>query len=260
MTGVSGERPGRDESGRDEPGRDERELRALLERAVPRPGPPADRMRQVRDRVLRRRRRRVAGLAGGAVAALMVINVVSPVRGGGEAVYRPNAAPRAAAGSSFRFAALAEMTVRLPDGWSGRALRARPGRDPVGLAGSRPTVMSVSASGSSVAGSRASCPDVQRYCVRRSTLRAGEGLIVFRLQRGHVGEGGAEARLMDTGRGKSCRAAGGTRELTGWRAVEEGAGRAGDELVLASACLHRPSAATLAQVRSVLRTAVFREA
>ncbi|MBL1098935.1 hypothetical protein [Streptomyces coffeae] len=231
------------------PTRDERELRALLERAVPRPGAPADRMWQVRQRVLRRRRRRAAGLAGGAVVALVVINVLSPARGG-EAVYRPNAAPRSGASGSFRFTALARMTVRLPDGWSGRALRARPGRDPVGVAGSRTTTVSAVDSG-------ASCPDVQRYCVRRSTLRAGEGLIVFRLQRGHTGEGGAEGLLMATGLGTSCRTAGGTRELTGWRAVEEGAGRAGDELVLASACLHRPSAATLGQVRSVLRTAVF---
>ncbi|QKV92987.1 hypothetical protein HUT19_15495 [Streptomyces sp. NA02950] len=247
MTGVGGE----------DPTRYERELRELLERAVPRPGPPADRLGQVRQRVLRQRRRRAAGLAGGAVAALMVINVVAPARdgggGGGGAAHRPDTAPRSAATGSFRFPALAGMTVRLPDGWSGRAVPARPGRDPVGLAGSRPTTVSSASSSASV-----SCPDVQRYCLGRSALRAGEGLIVFRLQRGHVGEGGgAGALLMATGLGKSCRAAGGTRELTGWRAVEEGAGRAGDELVVASACLHRPSATALGQVRSVLRTAVF---
>ncbi|MCP9208602.1 hypothetical protein [Streptomyces cucumeris] len=253
---MGGERPARDEPTRHGTTHDERELRALLERAVPRPGAPADRMLRVRERVLRRRRRQAAGLAGGAVAALTVINVVAPVRGGDEAVYRPNAAPRAAAtAGTFRFAALAGMTVRLPDGWSGRALPVRPGRDPVGLAGTRPTAVSVSSASSRAA----PCPDVQRYCVRRSALRPGEGLIVFRLQRGHMGEGGARAELMATGPGRSCRAAGGTRELTGWRPVEEGAGRAGDELVLASACLHRPSAVTLAQARSVLRTAVFPE-
>ncbi|WP_432037572.1 hypothetical protein [Streptomyces cucumeris] len=278
---MGGERPARDEPtrhgatrggpARDGTTHDERELRALLERTVPRPGAPADRMLRVRERVLRRRRRRVAGLAGGAVAALTVINVVAPVRGGDEAVYRPNAAPRSTAtAGTFRFAALAGMTVRLPDGWSGRALRVRPGHDPVGLAGTRPAAVSVSSEVSSeVSSSKASsgvssassgaalCPDVQRYCVLRSALRPGEGLIVFRLQRGHVGEAGARAELMATGPGRSCRAAGGTRELTGWRAVPEVAGRTGDELVLASACLHRPSAVTLAQARSVLRTAVF---
>ena len=235
----------------------ERELRQLLERFVPRSAAPAGRMRRVRQLAWRRRRRLgvgLAGLAGGlaAAVAMAVLGHTPSAAPGGLAEYQPPGASPSADGTLFRYPGFHGLTVRLPGGWSTRVLHARQGREPVSVAATRPMTVA-----------RVPCPDVRRHCLAPSALGTGEGLIVFRLGSGHPlwkagksgGQNGGRARLMDTGLGRFCRGAGGTRELTGGRVVGRWAG--GDELVLASACLNRPSAVTLGQVRAVLGTVSF---
>ncbi|MGO4422423.1 hypothetical protein AB4Z54_27895, partial [Streptomyces sp. MCAF7] len=103
----------------------EAELRVLLERGVPRLGAPAQRMRRVQQLVVRRRRRRVAGVAGG-VAAAATLGVLGHVPSGGSrdpgATYQVPAASPTGIGSGFRYPGLGGLTVRLPDGWSGRSV------------------------------------------------------------------------------------------------------------------------------------------
>ncbi|MER6139181.1 hypothetical protein ABT174_03850 [Streptomyces sparsogenes] len=275
----------------------EREVRALLERGVPRLAAPAQRMRRVRQLVVRRRRRRVVGVVGaagvvGGVTAAVTLAVLGHVPGrgpggsGATATYQvpavspaatgptatgpdasgPNATgpdatgptptgptptgPAAtgptATGPVFRYPGLGGLTVRLPSGWSGRDLGSEGGggAEAVGVAGSRPAAVE-----------KDRCTDIRRYCLAPDELRRGEGLLVLRLGRTNpLGSTGQRARLMDTRPGDSCRLAGGTRELVGWRAAGDSRPH---ELITASVCLNRPSAVTLEEVRGVLGSARF---
>ncbi|MEU7239744.1 hypothetical protein [Streptomyces sparsogenes] len=256
----------------------EGEVRALLERGVPRLAAPSQRMRRVRQLVVRRRRRRVvgvvgaAGVAGGVAAAVTLavlghvpgrgpggsgatatyqVPAVSPTATGpvatGPAATSPAATGTAATGPAFRYPGLDGLTVRLPSGWSGRDLGSGggSGADAVGLAGSRPAAVE-----------KDRCTDIRRYCLAPDELGRGEGLLVLRLGRTNpLGSTGQRVRLMDTRPGDSCRLAGGTRELVGWRAAGDSRPH---ELITASVCLNRPSAVTLEQARSVLRSAAWR--
>ncbi|WP_066952853.1 hypothetical protein [Streptomyces lushanensis] len=120
---------------------DERELRILLERAVPRLPAPEERLSRVRERVRRaRRRRRTGGAAAAAVTGLMLAGTFLPgaLRGGPEPL--PPAAPGpsvterrdpvagqdptggpdpapTSSGVPFRFEHVAGLTLRLPEGW-----------------------------------------------------------------------------------------------------------------------------------------------
>ncbi|MEU9792858.1 hypothetical protein AB0E27_19905 [Streptomyces sparsogenes] len=249
-------------------------MRALLERGVPRLAAPAQRMERVRQLVVRRRRRRVVGVVGaagvaGGVTAAVTLAVLGHVPGrgpggsGATATYQvPAASPTAtgatdtgpaatdtgpvATGPAFRYPGLGGLTVRLPSGWSGRDLGSGDGGggDAVGLAGSRPAAVE-----------KDRCTDIRRYCLAPDELGRGEGLLVLRLGRTNpLGSTGQRARLMDTRPGESCRLAGGTRELVGWRAAGDSRPH---ELITASVCLNRPSAVTLEEVRGVLGSAVF---
>ncbi|MEU1666001.1 hypothetical protein ABZ547_20735 [Streptomyces sparsogenes] len=262
-------------------------MRALLERGVPRLAAPAQRMRRVRQLVVRRRRRRAVGVVGaagvaGGVAAAVTLAVLGHVPGrgpggsGATATYQvPAASPTApgpaatgptptgptatgptatgpaatgpaATGPAFRYPGLDGLTVRLPSGWSGRDLGSGGGGggDAVGLAGSRPAAVE-----------KDRCTDIRRYCLAPDELERGEGLLVLRLGRtSPLGATGQRVRLMDTRPGDSCRLAGGTRELVGWRAAGDSRPH---ELITASVCLNRPSAVTLEEVRGVLGSARF---
>ncbi|MEU1792279.1 hypothetical protein ABZ553_41675 [Streptomyces sparsogenes] len=260
----------------------EGEVRALLERGVPRLAAPSQRMRRVRQLVVRRRRRRVvgvvgaAGVAGGVAAAVTLavlghvpgrgpggsgatatyqVPAVSPTATGpaatgpaatGPAATGPAATGPAATGPAFRYPGLDGLTVRLPSGWSGRDLGdgGGGGVDAVGLAGSRPAAVE-----------KDRCTDIRRYCLAPDELGRGEGLLVLRLGRTNpLGSTGQRVRLMDTRPGDSCRLAGGTRELVGWRAAGDSRPH---ELITASVCLNRPSAVTVEEVRGVLGSAAW---
>ncbi|WP_456212193.1 hypothetical protein [Streptomyces sp. LZ34] len=252
--GHGGGWPGGSETAR------EAELRALLERGVPRLSAPAQRMRRVQQLVVRRRRRRVAGVVGaagvaGGVAAAVTLAVLGQVPAGGPrdpgATYQVPAASPTATVPVFRYPGLDGLTVRLPDGWSGRGVRGGEGAGAVGLAGNRPAAVV-----------KDRCTDIRRYCLAPDELRRGEGLLVMRLaSKKALRATDQRARMADTRPGDSCRLAGGTRELLGWRAAAGEPGLSGgsgpDELIIASVCLNRPSAVTLEQVRSILGSAVF---
>ncbi|MEV8395150.1 MULTISPECIES: hypothetical protein [unclassified Streptomyces] len=126
----SGTRAGR------EPGpEDERELRILLERAVPRLPAPEGRLHGVRERIARtRRRRRTAGTAAAAVTGLVLAGTLLPgvSRVGEESTPPASSAPSVTAPPATpppapspgdgrdrrtRFAQVAGLTLRLPDTW-----------------------------------------------------------------------------------------------------------------------------------------------
>ncbi|MDX3226203.1 hypothetical protein [Streptomyces sp. ME19-01-6] len=253
--------PGRQSGAGSEAGREaarEAELRALLERGVPRLPAPAQRMRRVQQLVARRRRRRVAGMAGaagvaGGVAAAVTLAVLgqAPAAGprGPGATYQVPAASPTATHPVVRYPGLDGLTVRLPRGWSGRGVRGGEGAGTVGLAGNRPAAVDTDRC---TAG-------IRHYCLAPHELRRGEGLLILRLgSEKALGATDQRARMVDTRPGKSCRLAGGTRELLGRRAVAGSSGASGPhELITASVCLNRPSAGTLEQVRSILGSAVF---
>ncbi|NUS84772.1 MAG: hypothetical protein HOY75_19090 [Streptomyces sp.] len=292
------------------------ELRVRLERGVPRLAAPAQRMRRVQQLVVRRRRRRVAGVVGaagvaGGVAAAVTLGVLGHVPAGGSrdpgATYQVPAASPTGTGPDFRYPGLGGLTVRLPDGWSGRSVWGGEGVGTVGLAGSRPAAVD----------EEGCAAGIQRYCLASHELRRGEGLLVFRLEsKKALGATDQRAPLVDTRPGDSCRLAGGTHELLGWRAAVDGVGgvdggsgaasgsgsgvaaesyaeggaaqptssagasRSAESaesaepsksstpselstpsgargVIIASACLNRPSPRTLKQVRSILGSAVL---
>ncbi|QXE35716.1 hypothetical protein KQY30_17100 [Streptomyces sp. GMY02] len=117
---------------------DERELRILLERAVPRLPPPEGLLGRVRERARRtRRRRRTAAATAAAVTGLAVAGTVLPgllrevpapvppsasasaVPGPSEPVPAPAGTAWQAphAGSGVRFERVAGVTLRLPERW-----------------------------------------------------------------------------------------------------------------------------------------------
>ncbi|NWF31326.1 hypothetical protein HW130_34790 [Streptomyces sp. PKU-EA00015] len=97
---------------------DAAELRGLLERSVPRPAAPADRMEQVRHRVRRRRQRTASAVAAGALA----VTGLALWPGQGWFTQPPPTTPAAttptvAAGHPVRFAAAEGLAMSLPEGW-----------------------------------------------------------------------------------------------------------------------------------------------
>ncbi|MGW5674665.1 hypothetical protein ACWEV4_06205 [Streptomyces sp. NPDC003860] len=139
------------DEGRSDPGGDaaEQELRVLLERITPHPAAPDGRLGQVRERIQRRRRRRIAGFAllSGALVALsstLLPNVVRPENVEARPADRtspgpagtgttaptapsdptsPTAADRI---SKKRFPELSGLVLRVPGGWHSLALSAQP--------------------------------------------------------------------------------------------------------------------------------------
>ncbi|MFD9869017.1 hypothetical protein ACFXI8_01940 [Streptomyces niveus] len=138
MSGVSDEQER--ERSRERELAQERELRVLLERAVPRLPAPEERLRRVRERAARsRRRRRVAGTAAVVVTGLAVAGTLLPgfLRGGpGEGAPPASPAPTVTAdaatgGRAVRFPDLLDLTLRLPAGWQALAVPGDPA-DPRG--------------------------------------------------------------------------------------------------------------------------------
>lgn len=106
----------------------EARVRDLLERATPELSAPADRLSRVRDRVVRRRRRRTAavGAAGVAVVGVLVSSAL-PIGAPRDAVSATPAfvptygtpSPAASAERTVRYPELGDLTLWLPEGWDG---------------------------------------------------------------------------------------------------------------------------------------------
>ncbi|PJE94288.1 hypothetical protein CUT44_28900 [Streptomyces carminius] len=232
----------------------ERELRLLLERGVPQPAAPAERMGRVRRRVALRRRRRVAVLTAAASAAAAVVLAVSlrPVVTDGVPDDRvaPAASSSAGAGeAALRLSGTFELRLRLPGGWHAGTV---PGtRAALGFAADRP----LSGGGP--------CPAARAYvldCAPVPALAPNGALIAFQQMTAPPGgEDVAPKGTFTAGEPrppeKDCRVLGGDRELTAWAEVLTGA----DEPALfqARVCLGGASDRTLAEVRKILATATF---
>jgi hypothetical protein len=94
----------------------EGELRELLERGTPRPPAPADRMARVREKVVRRRRRRAAGTAALTVAGVALAGTLVPgmLRDGGSRAPAPDLVPPAASRGAIPPAPTPESTMPGP--------------------------------------------------------------------------------------------------------------------------------------------------
>ncbi|MEE1938175.1 hypothetical protein V1L54_01870 [Streptomyces sp. TRM 70361] len=234
----------------------ERELRLLLERVVPRPAAPAERMRRVRRRVALRRRR-VAVLTASASAAAAVVLAVSlrPVVTGGVPDERvaPAASPSAGSGeAALRLSGTFELRLRLPGGWHVRTV---PGtRTALGFAADRPL------------DGGGPCPAARTYaldCAPVPALAPDGALIAFQQMTAPPGGRDMEPKgAFTTGDPrppeKDCRALGGDRELTGWAEVLTGTDD--PALFQARVCLDGTSGRALAEVRKILATATFHSA
>ncbi|MFJ5684644.1 hypothetical protein [Streptomyces sp. NPDC093099] len=118
-TGRTGGTDGMDGTGG--PGaEDERELRILLQRAVPRLPAPEGRLREVRERVARTRRRRRTGGAAAAVTGLALAGTLLPgvLRAGEESVPPAASAPSVTAASPTRPPATGPSLAPSPDSTS----------------------------------------------------------------------------------------------------------------------------------------------
>jgi hypothetical protein len=246
-------------------GPEERELRALLERAVPQLPAPAQRLESVRARVRRRRRRRAAGLSGAAalavaVAGLLVPGAVgqgpaSPAPPGGPTAFAPPASggthpassgPPATVDASVRtrhFTKLGGLELRLPRAW------------PVLAPGGSTSVW---VSSQALALPKGGCAGaLDGFCTPlERVLEPGGVLIQFGLV---LDQSRADkARAVRVGAGDeslvtACRSVGGTVQVG-----TELTDRSGSAvLVVATACLSHPGPAQRARVHDILTTADF---
>ncbi|MFW6692876.1 hypothetical protein [Streptomyces sp. MAR4 CNX-425] len=226
---------------------EEHELRVLLERAVPRPVAPAERMERIRGRVLRRRRRRRA--LWGATATVAAIGVLlpqllpaddPPPRYAPPAAGAPEGEPRKA---ERRLSELSDLTLRVPAGWSSRTVRTdSPEGAYVGYVASQSLKPSPEPCPT---GKDGTCTTPPRQLPRHGTL------ITLKL---HYGAERTDRGLRKREVGKPCVVAGGTREL--W-AVRRPAGAADGVQVLATVCLAAPANGDVAEARTVLGSMRF---
>lgn len=254
----------RDGAGAAEAEQAEDELRALLERAVPQPPAPPQRLERVRERVRRRRRRRTALVTGSALLAvaaglLAVPGLVRPQGGG-------RAAPTVAAGGPD-----AGRTARGP-ATSAPAPTPTPqgGYAPDGMGGLRldppqgwhflpdPATTSIFLSTQDLVLPQNGCAHaLDGFCTPLARVLAKGGtLVMFRLEQFDVQAGklhDLEVPLEDEEAYASCRAVNGTRQV-GRTMV--GATQP-DTVVWAVACLSHPSPAQLERARSLLASAVI---
>lgn len=245
MAGSTAETAGSSES--TESAEEERELRALLERAVPRPVAPAERMERIRGRMLRRRRGRRA--VWGATATAAAVGVLLPQLLPADDPPPRYAPPAAGAGAperreaEARFAELSDLTLRMPAGWSSRTVRTdSPEGAYVGYVASLALEPSPEPCPT---GADGTCTTPPRQLPRHGTL------ITLRLLYGpEKAEPGLRARDV----GKACVVAGGTEEL--W-AVRRPAGAADGVQVLATVCLATPANGDVAEARTVLGSMRF---
>ncbi|MFF1278182.1 hypothetical protein ACFVZC_33135 [Streptomyces marokkonensis] len=224
----------------------ERQLRELLERAVPVLPAPADRMRQVHKRVRTRRRRRralAATVAGAAAVALFHSLLVQP--------------PGSQVASEHRIA-LAGGALRLdvPDGWYAREQAGLPDTEGV-LITNRPLTATPSCLGT---------PARDGYpCASLPRLAEGEAVISFsRSEERDWGVVDTDTEVEPSpypAPGERCRALGGDQEwerpgLVSFRP------NVGETVFPFSVrvCLNGASAATLTEVREIVIGASYDEA
>ncbi|WP_405584387.1 hypothetical protein [Streptomyces sp. NBC_01190] len=243
------------------------ELRVLLERAVPQLPSPPGRLAQVRARVRRRARRRTAGLSVAAVlviaaAGLVLPGLSHPADEAGPSAARTRAplAPltTSGAGSSngatrpptslaenplHHFPELSGLDLRLPADWY---TLVPPGQQTVYVSSQRLALP----------------PDhclhpLDDFCTPLAvTLRTGGVLMRLELQHNQplAEKMNAHDRLVGTAAVVSaCRTVLGTTQL----AASFGDGTGSDVLIVAEACLARPTEPQTALVRDLLLTANF---
>ncbi|WP_031522050.1 hypothetical protein [Streptomyces sp. NRRL F-5123] len=238
-----------------EPERAERELRALLERAVPQPPAPAQRLERVRERVRRRRRRRTAAVTGGAVLAVAAGLVAVPglVRpdGGGRA------APAVVGSASPRTGAAAPTTPPSgyrPDGMGGLVLRLPAGKGWQKFADPATTSLFLGTQRMVLpAGGCAHALD--GFCTPLAlALKKDGALVMFRRQPSKMSLGKAaayELPLAEAAPYQACRTVGGTRQLTRTAVAPDGT------VVWAVACLATPTPARFQEAWDLLSSAAF---
>ncbi|WP_431959265.1 hypothetical protein [Actinacidiphila sp. bgisy160] len=251
---------------------DEWELSVLLERAVPRPPAPHDRMAQVRRLVRRRRRRRVAAGAvaavGGVTAAVMaaaLLQPANPVTPRGQRILPAASPSRSVPAPGYPLPGPTRSTdpgyeLVGVDGLSGLRLKMR-GENWRSFTTSGPRGLVVGFVGSGPLHERGECtkPEIISYSVCPPVDKVAEEgvLISFRQVEAPGGSGDRPGRFMVKGvvaAGEGCRALGGQWELTGWGEDPDATSSVG---LLVSACFNRPAKGTVDAVTASLRTATF---
>jgi hypothetical protein len=244
---------------------EEAALRALLERAVPTPPAPAQRLEGVRARIRRRRRRRAAAVAGTAVLALAAGLAVVPglvrTRGSAPEARRPAhsapaggmAAPTppasgtpATPASGYRPAGLGGLALRPPHKW-----HVLQDPDTASVFLSNPAQPLALPEGGCAHALDGFCTPLVR------ALGKGGALVMFKRQPGKAALDGKLDGYATTVTAEdpysSCRAVGGTYQLSRTVVGPDGSAL----LVWATACLSHPSASQAAVVRELLATAAF---
>ncbi|MFG1805529.1 hypothetical protein [Streptomyces sp. NPDC049040] len=249
----------------------EEELRILLERAVPQPPAPPQRLALVKERVRRRRRRRTAAVTGSAVLAVAAAlaslpGLVRPDGGGAQSVAvatsgqdegRPSptastvhaptptgtTSPTPATDDGFRPDGMDGLRLRPPTGW--RIL-------------ADPATTSVFLSTQTLVLPENGCAHaLDGFCTPLARVLAKGGvLVMFRREemKGEVDKlQGLELPLADEDPYQSCRTINGTRQMSRTMVGPERSGT----MVWATACLSHPTAAQLDQVRDLLSSADF---
>lgn len=246
----------------------ERELRVFLERSVPNTPPPADRMRQIRERVVRRRRRRTAVVALSVAAAALCAVVLTPRGGDAPEAGRTAADPSSSLPSSNAPSSNAPtvdssppptfvgdvldlgLTVMVPGTWQLASGSDEQGRSAGWAYTLKPApLVKESHTCSATAGNGT-------LCAPSFWLRDDSAVITFEQTGEHpVGNGSVSFVLTAvTAAGDSCRSMGGDREQTGWGSYPTKAKRA---VVNAHVCFKNPSVRVVNQVRKILATATF---
>lgn len=234
--------------------RAERELRALLERAVPQLPAPAQRLERVREGIRRRRRRRTAAVTGGAVLALAaglvaVPGLVRPHGGGraapavvGSATPRPSAS-QTTPPSGYRPAGMGGLVLQLPADKAWQTF-ADPKTASLFL-GTQRMVLPEGGCGHALDG----------FCTPLAlALKQDGALVMFRRQPSKMPLGKArdyEVPLTEDTPYQACRTVGGTRQLTRTMVSPDGT------IVWAVACLADPSQTRVQEARYLLDSAVF---
>jgi hypothetical protein len=238
---------------------EERELRILLERAVPEQAAPAERMRQIRIRVVRRRWRRAIATAGavtGVVAVTLFGTVLRPFDQGPDlraeqpaGPGRPQAAPTYDGESSVRKVPdFFGLTATVPESWDMVTSIDTRSQTTVFISTQRVTA-------------RDACPDEWSSdfsCEPVSKLDKGGVLIAFRQTDDHpLSNTGKKFVPEPVGPAQDdCRNLGGTREELVYGPGHKYGARA---TVNAYVCFNSPSTTTLNMVDKIFATAAFAE-
>ncbi|MFD9520933.1 hypothetical protein [Streptomyces sp. NPDC059979] len=239
---------------------DERELRVMLEHVVPRLPAAEERMRRVREKVVRRRRRRnalgaaalVGGLAvAGAVVTLPSSDVAVPSPAASAAALPPSApTPPVTELSRVRFGTLGGLVLRLPRTWQAVGTDSD-------AAGGPPGSTSFAAP-QRLATHQKPCPgSLGEFCAPFARLdREGALLAMSTDDTGtYRGKTLSPAGLNTTDVSPSCWALGGTRQYFALLPAP-----AGSERIQVRLCLAGTSASRLDEVRTMLASATFETA